>query len=186
MSAIIPDIYYKVENTQNNTYKIWSVKRSMYIEDTDIEYQNWITLTKTRDCPIAYVYEDDDTVFECNTPLMCPNKNGVSNEEGLIETLKFYGYPLGTLTDTDELRNQKYQEVYMAYKQAISGFVTMPLPQPTDIDIIAELAILGASDPDGLTYIIDKLRSKRQELFLLIRDAKTKQELENIKINFPI
>lgn len=109
-----------------------------------------------------------------------------AGEDYLISTLRFYGYPLGELEPLEELRAAKLAEIAAGHDAALTATLTMPAAHPGGAEIALAALDFRADDAEGLDYVRGLLAERRKELERAARAAQTREELEAVRVEYPV
>lgn len=117
-------------------------------------------------------------------PLYMDGKPG--GEDYLIRTLRFYGYPLGELEPPDALRAAKLAEIAAGYDAALTATLTMPAASPGSAEIALAVQDFKTDDAEGLEYVRGLLTARRDELEQAVRAAQTPEEVNAVRVEYPV
>lgn len=93
---------------------------------------------------------------------------------------------LGPVWSLEEARNDRIQAINTAYDAALTATLTMPAENPASAEIALAALDFQAEDAEGLAYVRGLLADRRQELTQSVEIAQTAEEIEALKIDYPV
>lgn len=86
----------------------------------------------------------------------------------------------------DELKQEKGRDASRAYEEALAATLTMPADHPSAARIAVESALFAVDDAEGLTWVMERLSDRKDELMAAIDACSSAKELAAIDITFPV
>ena len=148
--------------------RIWSVTAAAFVSDDTPEVRDYIAAGRA---------------FGSS-----PDEGGDLSEDGLRQTLVFYGLPLGALLTLEEARAAARAEILSGYEAALMAGLTMPSVQApaSALELALAIADWQAESPEDFADLRAIHTARRDELLAAVAAAESVEAVRAVEVSYAV
>ena len=119
---------------------------------------------------------------------VAPDESGALSEDGLRQTLTFYGLPLGALITLEEARAAARAEILSGYEAALTAGLTMPSAQApaSALELALAIADWQAESPEDFADLRAIHTARRDELLAAVAAAESVEAVRAVEVSYAV
>ena len=156
-------LYYRLDDG-----RIWSVTAAAYASEDTAEVKAYIAAGQAFG--------------------VAPDESGALSEDGLRQTLTFYGLPLGALITLEEARAAVRAVIQAGYEAALTAGLTMPSAQApaSALELALAIADWQAESPEDFADLRAIHTARRDELLAAVEAAESVEVVQTIEVSYAV